>query len=90
MAVRGKSKPPSEPPTMTVMEVCELLRICKGTLYRMIKQRRIPYFRVGSDLRFNRDEMNRWRKLGEERTDRVESGRRGKRPAESKPDGRLK
>jgi excisionase family DNA binding protein len=40
--------------------VSELLRIHHTTLYRLIRQRQIPVFRVGSDYRFNRQALDEW------------------------------
>jgi len=45
---------------MTLREVAEYLRIHQTTLYRLIKRGKIPAFRVGSDWRFNREQINRW------------------------------
>jgi excisionase family DNA binding protein len=45
---------------MTVGEVAESLRIHKTTVYRLLKTSKIPAFKVGSDWRFNREEIDRW------------------------------
>lgn len=50
---------------MTVAEVAELLRIHHTTLYRLIRKRQIPCFRVGSDYRFNRQVIDEWRRTQE-------------------------
>jgi len=42
--------------------VCDYLRIHKSTLYRLIKRDEIPYFRIGSDYRFNREAIDEWMK----------------------------
>ena len=47
--------------TMTIREVSAYLRVSKGTIYRLLKQNRIPGFRIGSDWRFNVEEIDRWR-----------------------------
>jgi excisionase family DNA binding protein len=39
---------------MTLVEVAEFLRVNPSTHYRLLKESRIPCFRVGSDYRFNR------------------------------------
>jgi excisionase family DNA binding protein len=44
-------------PVMTVTEVCEFLHIHRATLYRMLKRGEIPFFRIGRDYRFNRDQI---------------------------------
>jgi excisionase family DNA binding protein len=48
---------------MTVDEVAQFLRIHKTTVYRLLKESKIPAFRVGSDWRFNREEIDRWIQL---------------------------
>jgi excisionase family DNA binding protein len=45
---------------LTVKEVCELLRVGQSTLYRLIKQGKIPSFRIGKDWRFRTDVIVRW------------------------------
>jgi excisionase family DNA binding protein len=46
---------------MTVGEVAQLLRCHPSTIYRLLKRREIPAFRVGTDWRFNLEEIDRWR-----------------------------
>jgi excisionase family DNA binding protein len=46
---------------MTVNEVTEYLRIHRTTLYRLLKQKEIPAFRIGSDWRFSRTQLDKWR-----------------------------
>jgi excisionase family DNA binding protein len=45
---------------MTVTEVADYLRIHRSTVYRLLKDNRIPAFRVGSDWRFSRDAIDEW------------------------------
>ena len=45
---------------LTVKEVCELLRVHPSTVYKMVRQGKIPSFRIGSDWRFRRDRIVRW------------------------------
>ncbi len=45
---------------LTLKEVSQMLHVHPTTLYRMIKAGKIPAFRVGSDWRFRRDELERW------------------------------
>ena len=52
-------------PVMTMTELCAFLRINRATLYQMIYGRKIPYFRIGSDYRFNRKEIEAWLKAQE-------------------------
>jgi excisionase family DNA binding protein len=50
---------------LTLGEVAEFLRVHPSTVYRLLKQGRIPAFRVGSDWRFNLEQIDRWRLAGE-------------------------
>ena len=45
---------------LTVKEICELLRVHQGTVYKLVKQGKIPSFRIGADWRFRRDVVERW------------------------------
>ncbi len=54
-----QAKSPSK--LMTVREVCAYLRVSRATIYRLLKQNRIPAFRLGSDWRFNIEQIDRWR-----------------------------
>jgi excisionase family DNA binding protein len=45
---------------LTVKEVCELLQVHQSTVYKLIKEGRIPAFRIGSDWRFLKDRIMRW------------------------------
>ena len=45
---------------LTVREVCELLRIHPTTVYKLVRQGKIPSFRIGSYWRFRTDVIERW------------------------------
>lgn len=45
---------------LTVNEVAALLRVHTSTIYRMLKYKELPAFRVGSDWRFRSDELERF------------------------------
>ncbi len=45
---------------MTAKEVAEYLRVHPSTIYRQLRLRSIPAFKVGADWRFNRDSIDRW------------------------------
>jgi excisionase family DNA binding protein len=45
---------------MTLEEVAEFLRVHSSTVYRLLKDRNIPAFKVGSDWRFNIDSIEKW------------------------------
>jgi len=48
-------------PVMTVRELADYLHVHPSTIYRLLKQKRIPAFKVGSDWRFDRESIDRWR-----------------------------
>jgi excisionase family DNA binding protein len=49
---------------MTLDQVAEFLHVHPSTVYRLLKEKRIPAFKVGSDWRFNMDSIEKWvRKL---------------------------
>jgi excisionase family DNA binding protein len=48
-------------PVLTVHNVAEHLRVHPSTIYRLLKNKQLPGFRVGSDWRFDRKEIDRWR-----------------------------
>jgi excisionase family DNA binding protein len=52
---------------LMVKEVSELLKIHESTVYKMIREGRIPAFKIGSDWRFLKDQIVR----GQERWDLV-------------------
>lgn len=43
--------------SMTVDEVSKLLRVSRQTIYNMIRAGKIPHFRVGNKVRFNRADI---------------------------------
>jgi excisionase family DNA binding protein len=46
---------------MTVHELAEYLRVHPSTIYRLLRHGALPAFRVGSDWRFSREAIDRWR-----------------------------
>jgi excisionase family DNA binding protein len=46
---------------MTVNEVSAYLRVHPSTIYRLLKRNRIPAFQVGSEWRFNVEQIESWR-----------------------------
>jgi len=38
---------------LTVAELCDYLRVCRPTIYRLLKDGGLPGFKIGSDWRFN-------------------------------------
>jgi len=45
---------------MTLDEVAEFLHVHPSTVYRLLRGRSIPAFKVGSDWRFNKESIERW------------------------------
>ena len=45
---------------LTVKEICDLLQVHQSTVYKLVRQGKIPSFRIGSDWRFRRDVIVRW------------------------------
>jgi excisionase family DNA binding protein len=46
---------------LTTQNVAEYLHVHPSTIYRLLKKNQLPAFRVGSDWRFDREEIDRWR-----------------------------
>ena len=45
---------------MTAVELSDYLRITRSTLYRLLKAKKIPSFRIGSEHRFSRRSIDEW------------------------------
>lgn len=45
---------------MTVPELSAYLRVHPSTIYRLLKYRRIPGFKIGSDWRFEKSAIDAW------------------------------
>ena len=45
---------------MTLQEVAGYLKVDKKTIYRMVKEKQIPAFRVRSEWRFKKDAIDKW------------------------------
>jgi excisionase family DNA binding protein len=45
---------------LTVNELATYLRVHPATIYRLLKSRQLPAFRVGFDWRFNRETIDEW------------------------------
>ena len=48
-------------PVITVRGLAEYLQVHPSTVYRLVKLGLLPAFKVGSDWRFNREDIQRWR-----------------------------
>jgi excisionase family DNA binding protein len=47
---------------LNVRDVAELLRVHTSTVYRLMKSKKLPGFRVGYDWRFQLAEIEKWMK----------------------------
>jgi len=47
---------------LTVTDLSEYLQIHRTTIYRMLKEGRLPAFRVGSDWRFSLEAIEQWQR----------------------------
>lgn len=45
---------------MTADETCRYLKITPRTLYRYLRSRRIPAFKLGKEWRFVRSDLEQW------------------------------
>jgi excisionase family DNA binding protein len=46
---------------MKVKEVAEYLRVHRSTIYRLLRRSAIPTLKIGSNWRFNVEQIDRWR-----------------------------
>lgn len=53
-----RSSPKSE--LMTATETCRYLKITQRTLYRHLRSRHIPAFKLGKEWRFVRSDLEQW------------------------------
>jgi excisionase family DNA binding protein len=51
---------------LTMTEVAQLLKVHSSTVYRLLKKKSIPAFKLGSDWRFNQESIERWIKEREQ------------------------
>jgi excisionase family DNA binding protein len=47
---------------MTVTELADYLRVHPTTIYRLLRTRQLPGYRVGSEWRFNRAAIEQWQR----------------------------
>jgi excisionase family DNA binding protein len=45
---------------MTVAELAQYLQLHPSTVHRLLRERRIPAFKVGSNWRFNKEVIEKW------------------------------
>jgi excisionase family DNA binding protein len=47
---------------LTVAQLSKYLHIHKTTIYRLLRQRKLPGFRIGSDWRFSLEAIEEWQR----------------------------
>jgi excisionase family DNA binding protein len=52
---------------LTVQSVAEYLRVHPATIYRLLKRKELPAFKIGRDWRFRRKSIDHWRSEAERR-----------------------
>jgi excisionase family DNA binding protein len=52
---------PSDAKVLTVNELSDYLRVHRSTIYRLLKKKSLPGFKIGSDWRFNVEAIDEWR-----------------------------
>jgi excisionase family DNA binding protein len=57
---RKALSPMADDDILTVKEICDLLQVHPSTLYKLIREGKIPSFRIGSEWRFRKDVIGRW------------------------------
>ena len=62
MATNPKSMSTSLEDILTVDDVAVYLKIPKATVYKLVRQEKIPAHKVGKHWRFVRDEVDGWLK----------------------------
>ena len=61
---QAKREQPAQLPAakvLTAKDLAEYLKVHRSTIYRLLKAGQLPGFRVGSDWRFNVEEIDAWR-----------------------------
>ncbi len=49
-----------EKPYLSIQEVAKRFRVNNTTVYRLVKQGRLPAFKVGNQWRFSEDRLKEW------------------------------
>jgi excisionase family DNA binding protein len=54
--------PNTRGPILTVSELSDYLNVHKATIYRALREGKLPGFRIGSDWRFNVEAIEQWQR----------------------------
>ena len=57
-----------QPRVLTVRELAGYLRVHQTTVYRLLREQKLPAFQVGADWRFNREAIEQWMIHGQKRS----------------------
>lgn len=60
-------------PIMTVKELTRYLQISPSTIYKLLRKRQLPGFKIATDWRFDRDSIDRWRRNCEQQASQTAS-----------------
>lgn len=52
-------------PILTVKDAAAMLRVHPCTIYRLVRDRQLPGFRIGGDWRFHREQLKEWIRMRE-------------------------
>lgn len=55
----------TEATVLTIEELAEYLRISKSTLYKLVRENRLPCQKIGKHWRFRKEAIDRWLEEGE-------------------------
>jgi excisionase family DNA binding protein len=58
--IQAMAQATSSDQIFTIKELSEHLRVHPTTIYRLLRQGRLPGFRVGSNWRFSREAIEQW------------------------------
>lgn len=50
----------SDKEVMTVPEMAEYLSVSEAHTYRLVREHRVPFVRIGRSVRFKRSEVDQW------------------------------
>src|SRR6516164_3464758 len=57
---------------LKVPDVAEYLQVNRSTVYRLLNSKQLPAFKIGSEWRFNRESIDRWRTDAEQSLERAQ------------------
>jgi excisionase family DNA binding protein len=59
--MQNVSSKDERPSILTLENVAEYLRVHPSTIYRLLRKKQLPAFKLGRDWRFHRESIDRWR-----------------------------